>query len=244
MPIFARNLPSIRHLAKRSLTEGRRSLTTISGLEKGQNSAGQGLAPWSKDWPMREESFAVAQLLRQRQQKRQWSNNYSGLDSAMFRPVTKPDDIASRRNNVVAAQNAARRRNVKSVQVPNYDDSEAYRAQQEWEAKQQQQEKLQEQQQEPEASGEDHDYESDLEVRSVREAVFGQPEDNTEEDEDRARADQELLQRVALASSKQQERPLSASISRKVISPYNSYRSHRTRWAEFRHSMIYGRSSF
>nr|XP_016943054.1 uncharacterized protein LOC108019674 [Drosophila suzukii] len=246
MPIFARNLPSIRHMAKRSLIEGRRSLTAISGLEKGQNSAGQVLAPWNKDWPTREEGFAVAQLLRQRQQKRQWSNNYSGLDSAMFRPVTKPDDLANRRNNVVVAQNAARRRKVKSTKVPNYDDSEAYRAQQEWEAQQQEQmqEQMQEQQKEPEAKDGDHDYESDLEVRSVREAVFGQPEDNTEEDEDRARADQELLQRVALASSKQQERPLSASISRKVISPYNSYRSHRTRWAEFRHSMIYGRTSF
>ncbi|KAH8365158.1 hypothetical protein KR084_004230 [Drosophila pseudotakahashii] len=237
MPIFARNLPSIRCLAKRSLIEGRRSLTSLSGLEKGQNSAVQGLGPWSKDWPVREESFAAAQLLRQRQQNRQWSNNYSGLDSAMFRPVIKPDDMVPRRNNVVAAQNAAKRRNAKSAQLTHYEPNR--------EARQDQQSVEERLDREPEArEAEEHDFESDLEVRSVRETVFGQPEDNEEEERDRARAEQELLQRVTLASSKLQERPLSESISRKVISPYNSYRSHRTRWAEFRHSMIYGRTSY
>ncbi|XP_017004737.2 uncharacterized protein [Drosophila takahashii] len=239
MPIFARNLPSIRSLAKRSLIEGRRSLTSISGLEKGQGGAVQGLGPWSKDWPVREESFAAAQLLRQRQQNRQWSNNYSGLDSAMFRPVIKPDDMVPRRNNVVVSQNAAKRRNAKSAQFTHYDDTVAYKAQQNQQAVEERLDR------EPEArEAEEHDYESDLEVRSVRETVFGQPEDNEEEERDRARAEQELLQKVTLASSKMQERPLSESISRKVISPYNSYRSHRTRWAEFRHSMIYGRTSY
>ncbi|XP_039502375.1 uncharacterized protein LOC120458698 [Drosophila santomea] len=232
MPFFVKNLPSIRHLAKRSLIEGRRSLTTISGLEKGPNSAVQNSNPWHKDWPMREESFAAAQLLRQRQQNRRWSNNYSGLDSAMFRPVAKPDEIVPRRNNVVAAQNAARRRNFKSAQVPQYEDM------------QRQEEEQQRPGGEPEAKAEEHDYESDLEVRSVRETVFGPPEDNSEEEMDRARAEQELLQRVAIASKQAERLPNSATISRKVISPYNSYRSHRTRWAEFRHCMIFGRTSY
>ncbi|EDV59545.1 uncharacterized protein LOC6543123 [Drosophila erecta] len=238
MPFFAKNLPSIRHLAKRSLTEGRRSLTTISGLEKGQNSAVQSSSPWSKDWPVREESYAAVQLLRQRQQNRRWSNNYSGLDSAMFRPVAKPDEIVHRRNNVVAAQNAARRRNYKSAQVPQYDDMRQ---------DQRRQEEGQRLGGEPEAKAEEAvepDYESDLEVRSVRETVFGPAEDNSEEEMDRARAEQELLQRVAVASRQTDRLPSSASISRKVISPYNSYRSHRTRWAEFRHCMIFGRTSY
>lgn len=178
---------------------------------------------------MREESFAAAQLLRQRQQNRRWSNNYSGLDSAMFRPVAKPDEMVPRRNNVVAAQNAARRRNFKSAQVSQY---------------QQRQEEEQRLDGDPEAKAEEHDYESDLEVRSVRETVFGPPEDNSEEEMDRARAEQELLQRVASASKQTERLPDSASISRKVISPYNSYRSHRTRWAEFRHNMIFGRTSY
>ncbi|EDX06163.1 GD10174 [Drosophila simulans] len=226
MPIFAKNLPCIRHLAKRTLFEGRR---WISGLEKGQNSAAQNVNPCYNNWPMREESFAAAQQLRQRQQSRRWSNNYSGLDSAMFRPVAKPDEVVPRRNNVLAAQNAARRRNFKSAQVAQY---------------QQRQEEEQRLGGEPEATAEEHDYESDLEVRSVRETVFGSPEDNSEEEMDRARAEQELLQRVADASKQAERLPESATISRKVISPYNSYRSHRTRWAEFRHSMIFGRTSY
>ncbi|XP_033155831.1 uncharacterized protein LOC117138091 [Drosophila mauritiana] len=226
MPIFAKNLPCIRHLAKRTLIEGRR---WISGLEKGQNSAAQNVNPCYNNWPMREESFAAAQQLRQRQQSRRWSNNYSGLDSAMFRPVAKPDEVVPRRNNVLAAQNAARRRNFKSAQVAQY---------------QQRQEEEQRLGGEPEATAEEHDYESDLEVRSVRETVFGLPEDNSEEEMDRARAEQELLQRVADASKQAERLPESATISRKVISPYNSYRSHRTRWAEFRHNMIFGRTSY
>ncbi|XP_016970154.2 uncharacterized protein LOC108037985 [Drosophila rhopaloa] len=245
MPVFPRNLQSMRHLAKRSLTDGRRSLTTISsGLEKGQPLGIAGPVPWYKDWPMREESFAAAQLLRQKQQSRQWSNTVSGLDSAMFRPVIKPDEIVPRRNNVVAAQNAAKRRNVKSRQLSHYDDTNAYRSQQQnWEAQQQQEEEGEQPGRETEAKGEDHDHEEDLEIRSVRETVFGPPEDNAEEERERARADEELLRRVAIASQ-QYESPNRPSISRKVISPYNSYRSHRTRWAEFRHSMIYGRSSY
>ncbi|XP_017067434.1 uncharacterized protein LOC108105401 [Drosophila eugracilis] len=228
MPLFVRNLPMIRHLARRSLIDGRRSLTTILGLEKAQG----------KDWPVREESFAAVQLLRQRQQHRQWSNNVYHLDSAMFRPVVKPDEIGSQRNNVVAAQNAAKRRDAKLMQLA---DAHAREQQQ-----QQQQEDYEEQLgREPEAKDEDHDYESDLEIRSVREAVFGPPEDNYDEELDRAREAQELLQRVTATASKQEEglTPRN-SISRKVISPYNSYRRHRTRWAEFRHTMIYGRTCY
>ncbi|KAI8035699.1 uncharacterized protein LOC128256794 [Drosophila gunungcola] len=236
MPVFPRNLQSMRHLAKRS----HRPLTTISaGLEKGQQGAIGG--SWYKDWPLREESYAAAQLLRQKQQSRQWSNSVSRLDSAMFRPVTKPDEFVPRRNNVVAAQNAAKRRNFKS----HYNDTDAYRSeQQNWEAKQAMEQQQQDDDGQAKAKAEeDHDYESDLEIRSVRETVFGPPEDNAEEERERALADQELLKRVVVAT-KPYDDPNRASISRKVISPYNSYRSHRNRWAEFRHSMIFGRSSY
>ncbi|XP_017061289.1 uncharacterized protein LOC108101457 [Drosophila ficusphila] len=235
MPIFARNLPSIRHLAKRSLMDGRRSLTTVSGLEGGRKGGVTTSSAWKKDWPKREENFAAAQLLRQRQQNRQWSNHIPHLDSAMFRPVVLPDDAIPRRNNVVAAQNAAKRRNVLARQA----------SQENRNAMQEQQDREEERlSRELQAQEEEYDDESDLEVRSVRETVFGPPEDNDEEDRKRAQADNELLRRVTVTSQQNQDRSNRPSISRKVISPYMSYRSHRTRWAEFRHSMIYGRSSY
>lgn len=87
---------------------------------------------------------------------------------------------------------------------------------------------------------EDEQEEQDIVVRSVRETVFGAPESNEEDDKERYRADDELLKRVTAVRPEAPQ----PSISKKVISPYNSYRNHRTRWAEFRHGMIYGRSSY
>lgn len=112
---------------------------------------------------------------------------------------------------------------------------------------QQQQERLNQQQQYPEQSQErQHQREKnalddDYRPRDVRDVVFG-VQDNNEEDIKRQReADNDLLERIFKTRSKSSD---PSKISKKVIAPYLTYKSHRNSWAEFRHRMIYGGSPF
>lgn len=233
-----------------------RTLTTrTTRLEQGQHTSSA--IRKASVWPSREESFKAAQILQQRQPSRSLSNNRraSTLDTGMFRPVALPDQAYVQalptRNKVVAAQNAARRRSGRYMDASEFQARTMQRsdrmddvmsANRDHEVEMEAESEAQAQQeQRPEMKDEDRDYEAELELRSVRETVFGPPEDNDEDERMRAKADQELLRRVATTNRLEAPAP---SISSKVISPYNSYRSHRTRWAEFRHGMIYGRSSF
>ncbi|KAH8301764.1 uncharacterized protein [Drosophila kikkawai] len=249
MPLLSKNLPMIRQM---------RTLAIKARLEQGQhtNSAILKAKSWCQDWPAREENYAAAQLQRQKQPIRTLSNRSpSQLDLGMFRPVSMPDQAyvpaLPNRNTTVAAQNARRGRAVRADHMDRRMDMSDYRqemmaadrvdeAEADPEAELSQQEHRMERRPEMRTDP-DHDFESDLEVRSVREAVFGMPDDSEEDDRLRAQADTELLRRVAAQKVKE---PPTPPISRKVIQPYASYRNHRTRWAEFRHSMIYGRSIF
>ncbi|XP_017836336.1 uncharacterized protein LOC108595585 [Drosophila busckii] len=74
-------------------------------------------------------------------------------------------------------------------------------------------------------------------LRPLRDIVFGFKDNKNEDDQaDQMELDDELLRRVTM----QQQVLPESSISRKVIAPYSTYRTHRNRWAEFRHRMIYG----
>ncbi|XP_020800629.1 uncharacterized protein LOC110177974 [Drosophila serrata] len=239
MPMLLRNLPMMRQM---------RMLATKSRLEK--NNAIPKAKSWKQDWPVREENFAAVQIHQQKQPVRSMSHRpISMVDMGAFRPVTLPDQAyapgLTNRNNMAAAQNASKGRTIRAQEqmerrmdyqgrrqdTMNADEAEFDPQQQDYGMERRPDMRL----------GEDQDFDSDLEVRSVREAVFGTQDDSDEDEKLRAQADAELLRRV---TAQKVDEPPTQTISRKVIQPYMSYRNHRTRWAEFRHSMIYGRSSF
>ncbi|KAH8245891.1 hypothetical protein KR038_010966 [Drosophila bunnanda] len=246
MPLLLKNLPMMRHM---------RRLASKAPLERGHrtNTAIPKARSWKQDWPVREGNFGTAQIRRHKQHIRTLTNRpVSMVDFGAFRPVTLPEQVyapgQTHRNNMAAALNASsiraqeqmdRRMDYRGRRQEMYKDrnNEAATAP---EAHLSRQDLRKERRPEMRA-GEDQDMESDLEVRSVREAVFGPPDDSDEDDRLRAQADAELLRRVTAQKAAEPNVP---TISRKVIQPYMSYRNHRTRWAEFRHSMIYGRSSF
>ncbi|XP_068146199.1 uncharacterized protein [Drosophila tropicalis] len=76
-------------------------------------------------------------------------------------------------------------------------------------------------------------------LRTVRETIFGSEDENEQDNLTDCLSD-DLFKRVS-AQKLDFKEPV---ISKKVRSPYSSYVNHRNRWAEFRHSMIYGRASF
>ncbi|KAH8254428.1 hypothetical protein KR032_010113 [Drosophila birchii] len=242
MPMLSRNLPMMRQM---------RMLATKATVERGQHTT----SPMQKthgQWPMREENFAVAQLRQQKQPIRNLSNRpVSLVDMGAFRPVTMPDQAyvpaLNHRHNLAAAQNASKGRTIRAdEQMDRRMEYRGIRQQERRDADRYEAETdaqfAQENLKVDAKADEEHDFETDLEVRSVREAVFGPPDDSDEDNRLRAQADAELLRRVT--AQKVIRQASFPPISRKVIQPYNSYRNHRTRWAEFRHGMIYGRNSF
>ncbi|EDW74697.1 uncharacterized protein Dwil_GK15767 [Drosophila willistoni] len=76
-------------------------------------------------------------------------------------------------------------------------------------------------------------------LRTVRETIFGSVDEDDEDSLTDCLSD-DLFKRVSAQKIHLKE----AVICKKVRSPYSSYVNHRNRWAEFRHSMIYGRASF
>ncbi|KAH8284917.1 hypothetical protein KR054_002835 [Drosophila jambulina] len=251
MPMLPKSLPVVRQI---------RMLATRTRLEQGShhtNNAFLQAGSWYQEWPKREENFAAAQIHRQKQPIRTVSNRpVSLVDLGTFRPVTMPDQAyvpaLPNRNNMAAAQNNSKGRTIRASEQMERRmdyvqrrrgmmmDADRDEAETDTDDQMSQQEHKMDRRPEMRMDAE-QDLESDMEVRSVREAVFGPPDDNDEDARLRAEADADLLRRVT--AQKVEESP-SPTISRKVIQPYISYRNHRTRWAEFRHSMIYGRSAF
>ncbi|KAH8402163.1 hypothetical protein KR009_010250 [Drosophila setifemur] len=245
MPIISKNLPSLRLLA-RPFLQDHHCKAVVMGSSPGQVA----LMSLQRDWPSREEAFAAQQLVRQNQQSRSWSNRDVRVDANdMLSSVTRMDHAAPRRMKVMSAQNAAMRRIGKeSSSFADMDtDVQDHRQRKHpsWRSHDGQHNYVEEHSEGVRAenmqAGGDPEAESDLVCRSVRETLFGSPESNEEEERERARSDEELRLRVV---AQNRQSPLTSSISSKVISPYNSYRVHRTRWAEFRHGMVYGRSAY
>lgn len=80
-------------------------------------------------------------------------------------------------------------------------------------------------------------FDEEMEPQSLRDVVFGIPDNNEEDSKLQLEADNELLKRIS------QQRPVldrQSIVSKRVIAPYQTYNSHRNSWAEFRHRMIYG----
>ncbi|EDW60822.2 uncharacterized protein [Drosophila virilis] len=166
-------------------------------------------------WPKREEGYAAVQLLRQ---NRNWTNfRQFGTNNVTQNHLINRRGSTPRRNNILAAKNACMRRG--SMEKPEMNEK-----------------------QEPIAdviaaeSHEEANNEGQRELRTVRDAVFGAQEVNEDDQEKQREADADLLRRMT------KHRPVypESSLSKKVIAPYTTYRTHRNSWAEFRHRMIYG----
>ncbi|EDV35689.1 uncharacterized protein Dana_GF12600 [Drosophila ananassae] len=247
MPIFSKNFPSLRQLTAGST---RRALTTGSSLEQAvlltTSSLTNNTNPIRKNWPAREESYAAYQLLRQKQLKRTWSSRAtSHLEATnMFRSVSRLDHAAPRRMPGMTTHAQARTRLANDNHSRSIADSDghwrSYSDQEHGRGEFEMRNAQDRYQNMDRMDAEDEQNEQEMTVRSVRETVFGPAESNEDDERERYRADDELLRRVTAVRPEAPQ----PSISKKVISPYNSYRNHRTRWAEFRHGMIYGRSSY
>ncbi|KAH8299308.1 hypothetical protein KR044_000301 [Drosophila immigrans] len=192
-------------------------------------------------WPQREEAFAAIQLMRQNRSwvnVRKYSNSISHTMSMVRRGATP------RRNNILTAKNASAKRNAMQqsdpakkrgpVAMTKYVHNRAEvteappRDETTIESPRAEQHKKEEES--------ENDF---MEVRSVRDTVFGIPETN-EDDQEKQRADDaELLSRISRQRFSSQSK-----LSRKVIAPYQTYKSHRNCWAEFRHRLVYGGSSY
>ncbi|EDW00794.1 uncharacterized protein LOC6559077 [Drosophila grimshawi] len=81
---------------------------------------------------------------------------------------------------------------------------------------------------------------TEQEVRALRDVIFGGQDNIDDEYEKQRQADAELLHRVYVRRPVHRETVL----SKKVIAPYSTYRTHRNSWGEFRHRMIYGELGF
>lgn len=80
-------------------------------------------------------------------------------------------------------------------------------------------------------------FDDEMEPQTLRDVVFGIPDNNEEDSKLQLEADNELLKRLS------QQRPIldrPSIVSKRVIAPYQTYNSHRNSWAEFRYRMIYG----
>ncbi|XP_064552025.1 uncharacterized protein LOC135437874 [Drosophila montana] len=166
-------------------------------------------------WPKREEGYAAVQLLRQ---NRNWTNfRKFGTNNVTQNQLINRRGSTPRRNNILAAKNASMRRGsmdkteINEKQEPIVVENAA-------------------------GSHKEGDHETNRELRTVRDAVFGVPEVNEDEQEKQREADADLLRRMT------KHRPVypESALSKKVIAPYTTYRTHRNSWAEFRHRMIYG----
>ncbi|KAH8355170.1 hypothetical protein KR093_007550, partial [Drosophila rubida] len=191
-------------------------------------------------WPQREETFAAIQLMRQ---NRSW-DNVRKFGSAINHCMSLARRGATpRRNNILTAKNASAKRiamlrseSTRKRASSNYLRDRAGAV----EAVPRESSSLaspqDEQQQKEEGEQKDSDF---MDVRSVRDTVFGIPETNEDEQEQQREEDADLLRRIS-----QQRFSPKSKLSRKVIAPYQTYKSHRNCWAEFRHRLVYGGSSY
>lgn len=214
-------------------------------------------------WPQREESYAATQLSKQ---SRNWrivrkygNNNFSSNNMVQTRRGFLP-----RRNNIIAAKNA--KRNVLKEEIlsrlmdkeSEQDDtnmgivtSPGYRHQKQrayhqisndsqQNQRQDKEEHYPEQSQKRKHQREKAALDEDYQPRDVRDVVFGVQDNNEDDLKIQREADNDLLDRVFKTRPKSND----PSISKRVIAPYLTYKSHRNSWAEFRHRMIYGGTPF
>ncbi|SPP73718.1 uncharacterized protein LOC117582330 [Drosophila guanche] len=241
MPTLLKRLPAMCSSLRPALGLRLRSYSVESSLHSAViNRAMLNLGAGTRQWPLREDWFAARQIMLQKQnqtpnlhcsQSRCWSNSSRRLGQATRR----------RRRQFGVSQD------LPAYAVAEMDSevqSDAHKGQPHRQAA--------DWTQEQERSAHDlaaQNYEMDApyddqRVGTVREVIFGQQQDDHEDEDEleRRRYSEELRRRVSAQkidySTPQKE------ISRKVICPYPSYMSHRSRWAEFRHAMIYGRASF
>ncbi|KAL7738141.1 hypothetical protein ACLKA6_006484 [Drosophila palustris] len=192
-------------------------------------------------WPQREETFAAVQLMKQ---NRSW-NNVKKFGSAINHNMsTGHRGITPRRNNILTAKSAS----VKQFMMLRQDSPKKQSRKRAAVDRIQVIESIPKETsarrshsyQEDEEEDENKEDTEIMEVRSVRDVVFGIPESNEDERNQQRDADEDLLKRI----SRQKPFHLGANLSKKVIAPYQTYKSHRNCWAEFRHRLVYGGSSY
>ncbi|XP_034476806.1 uncharacterized protein LOC117783499 [Drosophila innubila] len=192
-------------------------------------------------WPQREETFAAIQLM---QQNRSW-NNVKKFGSAVGHSMsTARRGITPRRNNILTAKSASAKRlamlrdfSQKKTKAESRKKAAVDRFQlMESTSKKASAKRGYYNDEQDEDKNED----DVIRTRTIRDAVFGVPESNDEERKHQLEADEDLLKRVS------RQRPFNSlsNLSRKVIAPYQTYKSHRNCWAEFRHRLVYGGSSY
>ncbi|KAH8277831.1 hypothetical protein KR018_008105 [Drosophila ironensis] len=251
MPVFSKNLQSLRQIRKGNLLDQpRRAISNGCSLEQVVKRSASFAAP--KEWSTREELRASANLqpLWLSQQNRSLSGRASSRigSSEIFRSVSRLDHAAPRHSPVVSTQDQACDRFEKDLHSNAMIEAAIPRQPvlRYWKASGRRQGQMPEsawnsttaeKAEAPDAEVKD---ETEYLCQTVRESVFGAPEDDKEEARERDKADADLLMRVSAL----RKNDGNGAVSNKVLSPYNSYRSHCNRWAEFRRGMIYGRSTF
>lgn len=221
-----------------------------------------------REWPQREESFAAAQLSKQ---SRNWRTvrKYGKINMISNNVDQTRRGFLPRRNNIIAAKNA--KRNVLKEEIlsklmdrdtdPEQNETkkwnmdiannQAYRKQRQrafrqisndsqQNHRQYEEEHYPEQSQKRQHQREKAALDEDYQPRDVRDVVFGVQDNNEEDLKIQREADNDLLNRVFKTRPKTNDAP----ISKRVIAPYLTYKSHRNSWAEFRHRMIYGGTPF
>ncbi|XP_034653955.1 uncharacterized protein LOC117892075 [Drosophila subobscura] len=237
MPSLLKTLPAMCSSLRPALGQCLRSYSVESSLHSAViNRAMLNLGAGTRQWPLREDWFAARQLMLQKQnqnpnlhrsQSRCWSNSSRRMGQATRRRRRQFGVSQDLPANAVAEMDTEVR-------------SDAHKGTQEYSHQEQGRRAH-------DLVGQNYEMEApydDQRVGTVREVIFGhQQDDHEDEDElERRRYSEELRRRVS--AQKLEYSTPQKEISRKVICPYPSYMSHRSRWAEFRHAMIYGRPSF
>ncbi|EDW31599.1 GL10876 [Drosophila persimilis] len=245
MPARVKQFSSMCTSMKPVLTLCLRSYSGYSPLHNAAiNRAMMNFGCGSRQWPEREDWFAARQLMLQNQiqnqnQNRYWSHSSGrqGLDQTRSRRRRSQDLSAHTIGDLdteVAAHKREQHRQASDGMESTPEDERRYYPDQDRKAQ-----ALVEESYEMQAPYDDQ------RVGTVREVIFRQQQDDKDdEDELERRRNSEELRRQVSAQRNEYNTPRGGGISRKVISPYPSYTSHRTRWAEFRHAMIYGRTAF
>ncbi|XP_033251605.1 uncharacterized protein LOC117190659 isoform X3 [Drosophila miranda] len=236
MPARVKQFSSMCTSMKPVLTLCLRSYSGYSPLHNAAiNRAMMNFGCGSRQWPEREDWFAARQLMLQNQnQNRYWSHSSGrqGLDQTRSWRRRSQDLRAHTIGDLdtkVGAHKREQLRQASSGTESTPEDERRYYPDQDRKAQ-----ALVEERYEMQAP---HD---EQRVGTVREVIFRQRQDDKEDEDEleRRRNSKELRRQVSAQRNKYNV------ISRKVICPYPSYTSHCTRWAEFRHAMIYGRTAF
>ncbi|XP_022222678.1 uncharacterized protein LOC111074260 [Drosophila obscura] len=262
MPSILKKLPSMCSSMRPVVTLYLRSYSGNSSMPNaGINRAMMNLGFGTRQWPKREDWFAARQIMVQKQnqnlnQNRYWSNSSINLDKPTRRRRRQfggsqdlPAHTIGEFDTEVRAHKREQHRQAAGW-MEEVDRNE--QAEDDWMARasaaEQHEQRFSNQDRRAQALvAERYEMEGandDQRVGTVREVVFGQKQDDIEDEDEleRKQYSDELFRRVS-AQRTDYNTPRKA-ISRKVICPYPSYSSHRSRWAEFRHAMIYGRTTF